>query len=201
MVNWLRQRLAFANVISLLALFVALGGSSYAALTVTGKNVKNGSLTGEDVKNNSLTGRDVKRLRSRDVTDASLQAKDFAPGQLPAGQQGAQGPRGEQGPSGEAGTALGYARIDSSGNVDESRAKNITDANVTKLPGAGIYCVDGLSFTPRNVVASPDAALNVWISATLGGGFDCEADDDAVVKTGNPGSAATVAAHFSVLFN
>ena len=58
-----------AMVVALLALFVALGGSSYAALTVTGRNVKNSSLTGRDVRNNSLTGRDVKNLSSGDVKD------------------------------------------------------------------------------------------------------------------------------------
>ena len=44
-----------ATVVAYLALFVALGGSSYAAITVTGKNVKNGSLTGKDIENSSLT--------------------------------------------------------------------------------------------------------------------------------------------------
>ena len=49
MLENLRSRLTFANVISLIALFVALGGSSYAALTITGRNVKDSSLTGRDV--------------------------------------------------------------------------------------------------------------------------------------------------------
>jgi hypothetical protein len=45
-----------AMVIALVALFVALGGSAYA-LTVTGANIRNGSITAADVKNRSLTGR------------------------------------------------------------------------------------------------------------------------------------------------
>ena len=32
----LRQRLTYANVMSTLAVFIALGGSSYAALTISG---------------------------------------------------------------------------------------------------------------------------------------------------------------------
>jgi hypothetical protein len=60
-----------ALVISLIALFVALGGTGYAAATgsidsreiknstIQGKDVKNSSLTGSDVKNNSLTGSDI----------------------------------------------------------------------------------------------------------------------------------------------
>lgn len=90
----LRSRVTFANVISLLALFVALGGSSYAALSMTGKDVKNGSLTGKDLKNNSVTGADVKALGTGDVQDGSLLATDFKSGQLP------QGPKGDPGPPG-----------------------------------------------------------------------------------------------------
>jgi hypothetical protein len=105
--------LTYANVVATLALFVALGGSSYAAISVTGKDVKNSSLTGsdiknssltgKDVKNNSLTGADVKNIKSGDVTDHSLLAKDFKAGQLP------QGPAGKTGATGKDATKLfGY---------------------------------------------------------------------------------------------
>jgi hypothetical protein len=91
----LRARLTYANVMATVAVFVALGGSSYAAITVTGKNVKNSSLTGTDVKNNSLTGKDVKAIKSGDVSNRSLLAKDFKAGQLPAGLQGPKGDKGD----------------------------------------------------------------------------------------------------------
>jgi hypothetical protein len=55
------RRPGYANVVATLALVVALGGTSYAAVKVTGKDVKNNSLTGKDVKNNSLTGKDLKK--------------------------------------------------------------------------------------------------------------------------------------------
>jgi hypothetical protein len=63
MLKRLRGRLNYANVVATLALFIALGGSSYAALTVTGSNVRDGSLTGKDIKRNSLTGRDIREGR------------------------------------------------------------------------------------------------------------------------------------------
>ena len=75
-----------ATIISVLALVVATGGTSYAALSITGKDVVNQSLSGKDIENQTLTGKDVK--------NASLKGKDFAPGQLPAGPQGPQGPAG-----------------------------------------------------------------------------------------------------------
>ncbi len=93
----MRERLSYANVVATLALFIALGGSSYAAVKITGKNVKDGSLTGQDIKNSSVTSRDVK--------NRSLLARDFRAGQLPAG---AQGPRGTAGPQGPAGPSIAY---------------------------------------------------------------------------------------------
>ena len=52
----IRDKLTYANVMSTVAVFVALGGSSYAALTITGRDVKNSSLTYRDLKRNTLGG-------------------------------------------------------------------------------------------------------------------------------------------------
>ena len=59
----LRQNLTYANVMATLAVFIALGGSSYAALKVTGKNVKDRSLTYRDLKRNTLGGSRIKESR------------------------------------------------------------------------------------------------------------------------------------------
>ena len=84
----IRRNLTYANVMATVAVFIALGGSAYAAAKITGRNVKNGSLTGRDVKNNSLTGKDVKRLGPA----------DFKRGALPKGPPGSPGPAGPAGP-------------------------------------------------------------------------------------------------------
>ena len=39
-----KLRISPATVLSLIALFVALGGVSYAAVTINGKNIKNNSV-------------------------------------------------------------------------------------------------------------------------------------------------------------
>jgi hypothetical protein len=84
-----------SKLLATISLFVALGGSAYAAVTITGRNVKDGSLT------------------SADVRDRSLLSKDFKQGQLPAGPQGATGAIGPQGPAGrQATTAFAYVRDD-----------------------------------------------------------------------------------------
>ncbi|MGH3022310.1 MAG: hypothetical protein ACRDNI_01520 [Gaiellaceae bacterium] len=53
----MKQRLRMpspAMVVALLALFVALGGSGTAAVLITGKDIKNGSVRGADVRESSL---------------------------------------------------------------------------------------------------------------------------------------------------
>ena len=55
------KHLRYSNVTATIALFVALGGSAYAATQLTGKDIRNSSLTGADVKNRSLTRSDLKR--------------------------------------------------------------------------------------------------------------------------------------------
>ena len=65
----LRRRPSPAMVVSLIALFVALGGSAYA-LTITGASVKNRSLTGKDIRKNSLSGTEIRESRVGKVPKA-----------------------------------------------------------------------------------------------------------------------------------
>ena len=85
------------------ALVVALGGTSYAAVQVSGK----------DVRNNSLTGRDIRDIRSGDVRNGSLRARDFKRGDLPRGATGPQGPKGD---AGSAGTR--WALVNAAGEIE-----------------------------------------------------------------------------------
>ncbi len=89
----MRPKLTYANVVATLALFIALGGASYAAFklpknSVGTKQIKKGAVTGPKVKRHSLL------------------ADDFKPGQLPAGPRGAEGPKGDRGPKGDPGPTL-----------------------------------------------------------------------------------------------
>ena len=59
----LRQRLTYANVMSTLAVFIALGGSSYAAYTISGSSIKNRSISAKKLKRNTLGGREIKESR------------------------------------------------------------------------------------------------------------------------------------------
>jgi hypothetical protein len=65
-----RQRLTYANVMSTLAVFIALGGSSYAALTISGSDIQNRSIPAKKLKRNSITGREVRESRLNRVPRA-----------------------------------------------------------------------------------------------------------------------------------
>lgn len=59
----IRAHLSYANVMSTIAVFVALGGSSYAAISITGRDVRNNSLTYRDLKPNTLGGTRIKESK------------------------------------------------------------------------------------------------------------------------------------------
>jgi hypothetical protein len=59
----LRNRLTYANLMSTLAVFIALGGSSYAALQINGRTIENRSIPAKKLKRNSITGREVRESR------------------------------------------------------------------------------------------------------------------------------------------
>lgn len=59
-----------AMAVSLLALFVAIGGTGYAAVTINGKNIKNKTVTGKKVKNNTLTGKQIRESKLATVRKA-----------------------------------------------------------------------------------------------------------------------------------
>ncbi|HEY7119179.1 MAG TPA: hypothetical protein VH475_21495, partial [Tepidisphaeraceae bacterium] len=69
-----RSRLAsFArhNAIALLALFVALGGTGYAASKFNGKNIRRHTISGTALKNNTLTGKQIKESKLGTVPNAT----------------------------------------------------------------------------------------------------------------------------------
>jgi len=163
----LRPHLTYANVVSSLCLFVLLGGTSYAAVVITGRNVMDSSLTGKDVRNNSLNGKDVTNLGTADVKDASLLAKDFKTGELPAGPTGPQGPKGD---TGTVDTSGFYSKAESDGRflaangkaVDADELDGLDSAEVglgfftgrlNNLPTGDFALANG---APSGVTATPD---------------------------------------------
>lgn len=166
-----RRPINYADVMSTIAVFLALGGVSYAAISlprnsVAGKHIKQGAVASSDVKDGSLQRGDFgqgvlpSELSGADGSDGvdGLDGAEGATGlpgpQGPAGPAGPQGPTGPQGPKGNmglmgpagpagpAGTARAYATINPSCS---GSACFVTESkeigNVTRL-STGTYCID-----------------------------------------------------------
>jgi hypothetical protein len=72
MLRGLRDRITYANVVSTLALFIALGGGvAYAASKIDGSDIRKRSLTSKQFKSDSIGRRVVKEASLRMVPRAS----------------------------------------------------------------------------------------------------------------------------------
>jgi hypothetical protein len=87
-----RRHLTGPNALATVALFVALGGTSYAAV-----RLPKDSVGATQLRKNAVTSTKVKdrSLRRRDVSSAEMAALHGATGSI--GATGARGPRGDQG--------------------------------------------------------------------------------------------------------
>jgi hypothetical protein len=144
MVRWLRPP-SPAIVISLLALFVALGGTTYAAT-----NLPRNSVGQAQLKNGAVT---KQKINKRAIH--ALIGKQGPQG--PQGPQGLQGVQGVQGPKGDvgpAGTVRAYAEVERSGTVD---LKHNVVGVVVNDPG--VFCVEVDQSVP---VATSGAVVSPW---------------------------------------
>jgi len=73
-VTGLRRHLSYANVMATIAVFLALGGTSYAVLHIGSGDVTDNTLRSRDIRNNTLRSRDIhsRTLRARDIGRESL---------------------------------------------------------------------------------------------------------------------------------
>lgn len=171
-----RSRLSFANLMSMTAVFIALGGGAYAAVkanSVGSRQIKPNAVKTADIAGNAVT--------SPKVADGSLLAADFATGQIPAGATGPPGPEGERGPTGTVDTSsfydktasdarflgVGATASDSSalGGISEASYPSTTrDVNIIAQTGT-----PKLGFARRSLPASTGstAILNIGLLGAI----------------------------------
>jgi Collagen triple helix repeat (20 copies) len=150
MLGNLRRRLSYANLMATIAVFVALGGSSYAAVQLSKGSIgtthlKNGAVSSKKVKNHSLLVRDFRpSQRALLRGPQGLQGPHGQQGpqgpqgqEGPQGQQGARGQQGDQGPQGIPGSARAYGEVRINGAGDFELAPGSTKGVVALGQGGG----------------------------------------------------------------
>jgi hypothetical protein len=138
MLRKFRSRITYANVVSTLALGLAIGGgTAYAAATigtsniryhaVTGSKVATNAVTASKVKNSALSGADLRdnSVTAADIRNGTLLAADFAANQLP---------KGDKGDKGDPATAI-FGIVTADGGITNSR--NVL--SMSGAPASGTY--------------------------------------------------------------
>jgi hypothetical protein len=81
-VSLTRLRPSPAIVISLLALFISLGGVSYGVATgyIDGREIKNNSVRSRDIRNNDILTKDIRdnAVRGVDIRNSTILSRDVA---------------------------------------------------------------------------------------------------------------------------
>jgi hypothetical protein len=187
-----------SQAIGYLALFVALGGTAYAASlpanSVGTKQLKTSAVTTGKIKPDAIT--------TDKVEDATLQAQDFASGVLlrgPAGDTGPigpQGPPGDRGPTGGVDTTILWAAVSAGDAVTPSSIplgkhavsatrtsagyeevkfdRDVSACAYTATLGGNSPAVSPGTYTPTSIYVTPKTGApdTVWVTiAYLSGGF------------------------------
>jgi hypothetical protein len=162
----LQRKFNYANVVATLALFVALGGSAYAAgklpkNSVGTKQLKAGSVTAPKIKNGTITGAKINLGSLGTVPSATSAASAThaatatnATNATNAANAGALG--GSPSSAFAASTVLRSATV--IGNLlVPAKSDGVLSSNFI-VSGTGIYCFKGFNPAPRTAVASVDTA-------------------------------------------
>jgi hypothetical protein len=164
------------NLLGILAIFIALGGTAVAATvakdTVTSKSIKNGQIKGVDVKDDGLTATDID-----EGTLEGIRGPQGEPGaDGPRGATGDQGPRGATGEPGEEGPQgiqgpqgpAGFSGVTVITEAESTPVASIeTDsmncpASHPDVTGGGYEITDGFENVAQVVQTRPLLAGNGW---------------------------------------
>jgi hypothetical protein len=148
-------------LVSVAALVVALGGTSYAAAMIGSAQITNNSVTSQDVKNQTLTGKDVK--------NGSLKAKDLKPGTVPVGAR--------------------WALVNAQGQIEAQSGGFTVAAAYPTLPNTLVLPSDNSLRANGNVYINANEPLgNNGILASIALQNTVDQDADTVVNGRAPGA-------------
>jgi len=170
--NTLRKRLSFSNVISLIALFAALGGSAYAALaanSVGTKQLKRGAVRTADIRNGAVS---TPKLKNGAVTGAKINLGTL--GTVPSANTATT--------ANEANAVDGQSVTKIFTTLEENSPSNATIATVAGFELEGDCDVDDIDLTWRSPpTGGADVQVSSFQASTVSTSEDHTATGDANV--------------------
>jgi hypothetical protein len=167
-----------------IAVFIALGGTSYAVATgsIDSRELKNNAVRSKDLRNNDVRSKDLRNgtIGTRDVGDGALLSEDFAAGQLPAGPKGDKGDPGQSAATNVTGRTSPLASCSTTGCIVTATA--VCEAGEVATGGGGL-----ISFQDEISESQP-------LGLTQPTGWRASATDDAGSATGASISAFAMCA-------
>lgn len=200
----IRRHLSFANVVALLALFVALGGGAYAVKSnsVGTKQLKKNAVAKKNLKKNAIVSSKVKNgsLKDKDVKEGTLTGEKLADNTI----------TGSQVDESSLGIPKAWANVSPSGGVISG--KGISSADLTKGTAfPGVYCFDGVGGATAQATGGVDSPPTEFATATVlnassatgAASFDafgCPPSTSWMVVTQKDGAGSAFDAYFTVAF-
>jgi hypothetical protein len=190
----LRRKFSYANVMATIAVFIALGGSAYAATklspnSVGSKQLKKNAVTTVKIKDGAITGQKIQLSTLGTVPSASSAATATT-----AGSAGSAATAGSAGTAGNAAnadalggkpasayaasTVVRSATVDATGALVAAKSEGVASKNFLHT-GEGIYCLKGLDPAPRTAVASVD--IGAEQGSTIATAVKSEAESECQV--------------------
>jgi hypothetical protein len=184
----IRERLSYANVMATLAVFIALGGTSYALTlprnSVGSTQLRSSSVGNSELKRSAVTSTKV-RARSLRLSDLSRSARAALRGQT-----------GPPGPAGPSGVSL-FAAVNAGGGLARGNASSSipdgANGSVIGFQRSVSMCVAtaSLAAVPGVEPSTPPPTGHVTVAHT--------GDGRVLVRTWNPsGAPATLPFHLAV---
>ena len=184
------RRITPSLVLSIIAVLIAIGGTSYAAVKINGKNIKPNTVAGKALKKNTLTGKQINENKlgivpKAKAADTAATAESAVNAETVGGKTAA-----------ELASPAAFAFVDigpSTVEVPAESAFGFENATVTRENT--FACVSGLDFDPRHVQVSTyrvgGGTTNDIPNVTLNDSNFCDGEEQVAVQmvdgaTGSP---------------
>jgi len=190
-------------VVALIALFLAMGGTAYAAARIDGKLIKKNSEPGNRINKNTYVAKARLALNAGHATSADNASHASAADNASHASSADTATNAGHATNADSANPVAFAHISAAGVIDQARSKGMASATVTN-PQAGVYCLRGLGFAFKGAQVTTDFDDSTGeIAAQFGSTAPstCNPQADAYVATVGSDDLGHNAGFYIVFYN